>query len=91
MEVEAGHDARAARAADRRRHERVLEGGALVHQQRLRLVQSLQQHVGNRAVTIPALDPAPESDFNSFWGLIAILIEDPDPGKSGFVTAISVL
>ena len=43
MEVEAGHDARAARAADRRRHERVLEGGALVHQQRLRLVQSLQQ------------------------------------------------
>ena len=43
-----------------------------------------------RGVMIPTLDPAPESDFNSFWDM-AIPIPDPDPGKSGFVTAIEVL
>ena len=40
-----------------------------------------------RAVTIPALDPAPESDFNSFLGILAIPIPDLDAGKSGFETA----
>ena len=43
MEVESGEDAGAARAADGRRHERLLEGGSLVHQERLRLVQSLNR------------------------------------------------
>ena len=41
VEVESGEDAGAARAADGRRHEGLLEGGPLVHQERLRLVQSL--------------------------------------------------
>ena len=45
---------------------------------------------GTRVVTIPSLDPAPESDFNSFWDLMAIPIPNPDPGKSGFVTAIAI-
>ena len=46
--------------------------------------------VQSRGVTIPALDPALELDFNSLE-LIPIPIPDPDPGKSGFVTAIEVL
>ena len=41
----------------------------------------------NRGVLILALEPAPESDFNSFWDLCQIRIQE----KSGFVTAIEVL
>ena len=37
--------------------------------------------VGGRGVTILALDPVPESYFNSFFGLLEIPIPDPDPEK----------
>ena len=40
---------------------------------------------------ILALNLALELDFNSFLGLMAIPIPDPDPVKSGFVTAVEVL
>ena len=42
----------------------------------------------NRGVTIPALDLRSGVGFQLFLGLMAILIPDPDPGKSGFITAI---
>ena len=53
---------------------------------------------GSRGVTIPALDPAPESDFNSFWDIrrfqlririlaLMIQIHDGSGSTSGYSSA----